>query len=142
MVIPAFAKYLWVAPCTAVGVVLGAPLLCAGASVRLQAGVLEIAFSGKGRGVAGLLDRLPFTAITFGHVVLAATHNEHARLRDHERVHVRQYEIWGPLFFLLYPASSFFQVLRGRHAYRDNYFEIQAYAVQGCRETVVRKRDG
>ena len=141
MSIPAFAKYLWAAPCTAVGVVLGTLLLCAGASVRLQAGVVEIAFRAKARGIAGLVDRLPFTAITFGHVVLAATHNEHARLRDHERVHVRQYEIWGPLFFLLYPASSLFQVLRGRHAYYDNCFEIQAHAVPGCQETVARKRD-
>ena len=141
MCIPALAKYLWAVPCTAVGVVLGAPLLCAGASVRLQAGVVEIAFSGMGRGVAGLADRMPFTAITFGHVVLAATHEEHARLRDHERVHVRQYEIWGALFFLHYPASSLIQVLRGRHAYYDNFFEIQAHAVQGRQEIAMRKRD-
>ena len=141
MCIPAFAKYLWAAPCTAVGVVLGTPLLCAGASIRLQAGVVEIAFNGKGRGIAGLLDRLPFSAVTFGHVVLAVTHKEHARLREHERVHVRQYEVWGPLLFLLYPASSLFQVLRGRHAYYDNCFEIQAHAVQGCQETVEHKRD-
>lgn len=141
MGIAAFAKYLWAAPCTAVGVVLGTLLLCAGASARWHAGVVEIALNSRGRSVAGLVDRMPFAAITFGHVVFAATHKEHARLRGHERVHVRQYEIWGPLFFLLYPASSLFQVLRGRHAYYDNFFEIQAYAVEDCRENVLRKHD-
>jgi hypothetical protein len=37
-----------------------------------------------------------------------------------------QYERWGLLFFLAYPASSFAQLLRGRNPYWYNYFEIEA----------------
>ena len=48
--------------------------------------------------------------------------------RTHERVHVRQYERWGPLFFALYVGSSLAQWLRGRHPYFDNCFEREAYA--------------
>jgi hypothetical protein len=47
--------------------------------------------------------------------------------REHERVHVRQYEQWGPLFLPAYFASSLWQLARGRRCYRDNWFERQAY---------------
>jgi hypothetical protein len=42
-------------------------------------------------------------------------------------VHVTQYEVWGPLFLPAYLASSFWQLARGRHVYRDNFFERRAY---------------
>jgi hypothetical protein len=47
--------------------------------------------------------------------------------RSHEQVHVRQYEQWGPLFLPAYLASSLWQLACGRHCYRDNWFERQAY---------------
>jgi hypothetical protein len=49
--------------------------------------------------------------------------------RRHERVHVQQYERWGPLFFFAYAASGIWQLLHGRSAYRDNHFEVQARAL-------------
>jgi hypothetical protein len=70
--------------------------------------------------------RLPFRAITFGHVVIAATPAALEGSRAHERVHVEQYERWGILFFPAYAASSLWQLLRRRRAYWDNYFEVQA----------------
>lgn len=122
----AVAKVVWAAPCTAVGV-LPALLLCAaGASARRVDGVLEVGFDDARHPVARLLGLLPFTAITLGHVVLAVTHACHADVRAHERVHVAQYETWGPLFFLLYAGSSAWQLLRGRRPYVDNHFERQA----------------
>jgi hypothetical protein len=43
---------------------------------------------------------------------------------------VRQYERWGVVFFLAYPLSSLWQAARGRHYYWDNWFEVQARAVE------------
>ena len=69
---------------------------------------------------------LPYRAITFGHVIVAVTETELGRCREHERVHVRQYAHWGPFFPLAYAATSAWQLLNGRRAYWDNYFEVQA----------------
>ena len=66
-----------------------------------------------------------YRAITLGHVVLAVDELEPAVI-DHEAVHVRQFERWGPLLFLLYPLASLGAVLSGGHHYRDNLFERQA----------------
>ena len=121
-------KVLWAAPCTALGV-LPALLLCAaGASVRRVGRALEVGFDDERHRVARVLDTLPFCAITLGHLVLAPTHAGHRLMRAHERVHVAQYEAWGPLFPVLYMASSAWQVLRGRRPYIDNHFERQARA--------------
>jgi hypothetical protein len=99
------------------------PMLITGARLRAQHGVLEVAWRH-----APHLTRWRFVAITFGHVVLGRSHNELSRLRAHEHAHVRQYERWGVLFLLLYPASSLWQLLRGRRAYLDNVFEVDARA--------------
>ena len=66
-----------------------------------------------------------YRAITFGHVVLSLDELDPATL-EHELVHVRQYERWGPLFPPLYLLGSLWAVLRGRHFYRDNPFELRA----------------
>jgi hypothetical protein len=47
--------------------------------------------------------------------------------RDHEHVHVRQYERWGPLMLPAYLGSSFVLYLRGFDPYFDNPFEQEAY---------------
>jgi hypothetical protein len=112
-------RYLWAAPCTLVGLLAALPLLLAGAQARPVRGVLEV----SGFSVAR---RLPFDAITLGHVVLARTPRVMARWRRHERVHVRQCERWGPLFFPAYLAAGAWQCLRGRRAYWDNPFEVEA----------------
>lgn len=122
-------KYLWALPCSLSGLGIALPLLLLGAVPRLVAGVIEIGFDQIDHPIARRLLRWPFRGITFGHVVLAATHEMQALLRAHERVHVRQYEKWGLLFFLLYPLSSLIQLLRGRRPYEDNCFEIEARAL-------------
>jgi hypothetical protein len=66
-------------------------------------------------------------AITFGHVVLGYDEAILDISRDHERVHVRQYERWGPLFLPLYVLASAILAVRGLDAYRDNPFEREAY---------------
>jgi hypothetical protein len=104
----------------------------AGASVAIIDGTIEV---GGGR-IADLIVRLPhyirFNAITFGHVILGVDHETLAECRLHERVHVRQYERWGILFFPLYLGSSFAQLLRGRDPYWDNHFEREARQQAGA----------
>jgi len=123
-------KLLWAAPCTALGVLPTLALCAAGATVRREAGVLEVGFDDPRHPVARALGRLPFSGITLGHLVLAPTHAGHRPIRVHERAHVAQCETWGPLFVPLYAASSAWQLLRGRRPYFDNHFERQARAAE------------
>jgi hypothetical protein len=113
-------RYLWAAPCTLVGGLAAAPMLLCGARARAVRGVIEVS------GGAFMHHRLPFEAITLGHVVLARTPRAMRRLRRHERVHVRQCERWGPAFFAAYLLAGAWQWLRGRRAYWDNPFEVEA----------------
>ena len=47
--------------------------------------------------------------------------------RDHEMVHVRQFERWGPFMGPAYLTSSLVLWIVGRRPYRDNPFEREAY---------------
>ena len=119
--------WLWASPNTLIGLVLGLLLLPLGARFRRVDGVLEIA----------ALRRLPrrrwpFAAITFGHVILGTHAQDLERLRAHELVHVRQCERWGPLFLPAYLLAGVWQWVRGRDAYWDNPFEVEARRVGGC----------
>lgn len=121
-------RYAWAAPYSLVGLLLGLVAVAFGARARLRAGAME--FSG---GLLGeWLKRLPpafcFSAITFGHVILGTDPLSLDCLREHEHVHVRQYERWGLLYVPAYLLSSLIELLRGRNPYRDNYFEREAYA--------------
>jgi len=120
------ARYVWAAPCTAIGLLVAFPAIVAGARVARVDGVLEVAVARQRKPPGKWLRALPFCAITFGHVVIGVHKSELGRLRAHEHAHVRQYERWGALFLLAYPASSLVQWLRGGRAYHDNRFEVQA----------------
>ncbi len=125
-----FPIYAWAAPASLVGLLLAAPALVAGARLRRIDGTLEV---GGGR-LPGWLQRLPgsvdIAAITFGHIILGRDTDTLERCRRHERVHVRQYERWGVLFFPLYLGSSAWQWLRGRDPYWHNRFEVEAYRLE------------
>lgn len=66
-----------------------------------------------------------FRAITFGHVILAVDELDDETM-EHELVHVRQFERWGPLLLVAYPAASLVAAARGRRPYLDNHFEREA----------------
>ena len=72
-------------------------------------------------------------AVTLGHVILGQNQQCLDHCRDHEHVHVRQYERWGPLFLPAYFGASAWMWCRGRQAYLDNPFEREAFT------TVVRQ---
>ena len=104
--------FVWALPGTLVGAALGATM-----AVRptLRDGVLV--FTGD-RGFGALHRRLGFGAITFGRVVLTNRPMDD-RVFAHELVHVRQWELWGPLTFVVYPLASV-------AGYRRNPFEVAA----------------
>lgn len=120
--------YFWALPNTLIGL-WPVPILLFQRSARvgLHTGVIEITGGVVtqilNRGVAGVLP----AAITFGHVVWATDEWNLHRTRTHERVHVRQYERWGPFFLPAYVLCSLVQKLRGLDHYRDNPFEREAY---------------
>jgi hypothetical protein len=76
----------------------------------------------------GTLPAAGVEALTLGHVVLGRDRRCLERCREHERVHVAQYERWGPLFLPAYLLSSLWLLATGRDPYRDNPFERQAFA--------------
>jgi len=121
-------RYLWPGLWTALGLLLGAVALALGGRARLVGGTCEIA----GGRLAAALQRVPgcrpFGAITLGHVILGIDRPTLERLRRHERVHVRQYEAWGPLFVPAYLAASAWLWARRRDPHRDNPFERAARA--------------
>jgi hypothetical protein len=119
--------YAWASPNTLLGLLAGLIAFLLGA--RVSAESHAIAFSGGH--VGRWLDRLPpelrFSAMTLGHVILAVNSMALTVSREHELVHVGQYERWGPFFLPAYLLSSLWQILRGRRAYWDNHFERQAF---------------
>lgn len=120
-------RYCWAFPNTALGLFLTLPALVSGGKIRLIDGVLEI----SGRSTARVLQSIPFgggaLAMTLGHVVLAVDEAVHERWRAHERMHVSQYERWGPFFLPAYFAAYFIASLRGEDGYTGNRFEVEAF---------------
>lgn len=120
---------MWAFPNTLLGLMIG--LLLAG-RFRVVEGVIEIHSPWIARCLSSM--PVPAAAMTLGHVVLGQTREDLDRTRRHERVHVRQYERWGLFFLPAYLAASAFLYARGRDGYRENPFEIEAYAVDGPQE--------
>lgn len=122
---------LWASPYTLLGLVVGSAGLCTGGRARIRGRVIEF----YGGGVKWLLQRFPdgqFTlALTLGHTILGQTDAALDISRDHEMVHVRQYERWGPLMGPAYLGCSLALWLMRRRPYHDNPFERQAYADGG-----------
>ncbi|MFO0945830.1 MAG: hypothetical protein U1D30_07790 [Planctomycetota bacterium] len=122
------SRWVWASPWTIVGLGIGGIGLLTGGHVQRKGRVLEF----WGGTVSWFLERAPFVeggaiAMTLGHVVLGQSLIGLEWSRNHERVHVRQYERWGPAFIPAYLLSSAWQWYRGRDPYRDNYFEREAF---------------
>ena len=119
-------------PATAVGLVFASPALLRGRTVIVN-GVVEA----HGPLLRWALSRLipnrgGASAITLGHVVLGCDAVRLESTRVHERVHVEQYERWGPLFLPAYMGASFAAYIRGGDYYFDNRFEREARDVEAA----------
>jgi hypothetical protein len=122
-------RYAWALPATAIGFCVAVPALLTGAKMHRSDGIFEVH--------GGLLARLlkngtpwmkTISAITLGHVVLAQNPQCLSQCRSHERIHVKQYEKWGPFFIPAYLIYSLIAAGRGLDPYWDNPFEKEAYA--------------
>jgi hypothetical protein len=121
------AGYVWSLPNSALGALFALAALASGGRATVVDGVLE-AYGGAASFILRRLVPLRggASAMTLGHVVVGRDPGCIERTRAHERVHVRQYERWGPLFLPAYAMASVVAALRGRHYYRDNRFEREA----------------
>ncbi len=121
---PRALGYIWAAPNTLLGIAIG--LLLGGRFERVD-GVIEVHGRHVSRALASMI--VPARAMTMGHVVFGRDREALAATRLHERAHVRQYAIWGPFFLPAYLGISLWLYARRRDGYRENPFEIEAYAV-------------
>lgn len=124
--------YVWAFPNTLVGLLLVPAALAPNGGVHIVDGVLEI----HGPAIDWVLRHVvPIrggaAAITFGHVVAGRDAEMLDLTRSHERVHVRQCEVWGPAFIPAYLLAGVWASVQGRGAYEDNYFERQARGADG-----------
>jgi hypothetical protein len=121
------ARYLWASPNTVIGL-LFLPIAARRGGIAIVDGVLEL----HGPLVAAVLRRVVpvpggAATMTFGHVVIGCDKWALDATRAHERVHVRQYERWGPAFIPAYLTAGGWAWLRGRGAYAGNCFEREAF---------------
>jgi hypothetical protein len=121
-------QYLWALPNTILGLLFLVPAILTGGGIELIQGCIEI----RGGIVAFLLRRCTLlpngaSAMTLGHVILGRDALALDMARDHEHVHVRQYERWGPFFIPAYLIVSIVLWFQRRNPYLDNPFEREAY---------------
>jgi hypothetical protein len=119
-------RYIWVFPVTLCGLIAVGLTLITGGSGQVFSGAVE-AWGGFSAWVFKRVIRRG-CAMTIGHVIIGLNEHSISRYRQHEHVHIAQYEKWGPLFVPLYLASSLIAWVEGKHVYRDNVFEREAYS--------------
>jgi len=119
-------RQVWASPASLLG--LAASL----ASLALPRCEGSVAVCRSSRGFAHwFLDRRGYCAVTLGHIILV-TPKAPPDVLDHELVHVRQVECWGPLFIPVYLLAMFTTRLRGLDPYWDNPFEVEAREHEGA----------
>ena len=116
---------LWALPWTSVGLFAGLVALATGGRLRRRGSVTEF----YGGAIPWFFQRFPGkpSALTLGHAILGRTGAALDAARDHELVHVHQYERWGPFLVPAYLLCSLLLSINRKHAYRDNPFEREAY---------------
>lgn len=121
------AGYLWAAPVTVLGLLFVPLAYLTGGGATVMCGAVEVyggwvtVFLGRGL-IFG-----PAAAMTLGHVILGRDRVCLNRSREHEHVHVRQYERWGLFLLPAYLAMSGILYMRGLDPYLDNPFEREAF---------------
>ena len=132
----ALARYLWASPNSLIGLAFVPIVSLTNGGCEIVDGILEV----HGSFISRVLRHcVPMpggaSAITFGHVVLGRDRESLSLTRAHERVHVRQYELWGPAFIPAYLVAAVWGLVTGRGAYHGNVFEREAM----CRERVKQR---
>jgi hypothetical protein len=131
---------LWASPNTLIGLLVGLVGLCTGGQVQFRRGCFEF-YGGFAKWFVRHLPLGDLTlAVTLGHTILGQNTSGLGIARDHEHVHVAQYERWGPFFLPAYFVSSAWLWFKGHDAYRDNPFEVEAYSSDPLRVPSRKKR--
>jgi hypothetical protein len=112
--VPVWLGFVWTLPNTLLGLALG---LLTFQVPRIRDGL--VLFDRTPRGLTSLLPRLGRTAMTVGFVIVSARPLE-GRLLAHERHHVHEYLVWGPLFIPVYLLVAL------RYGYRRHPMELAA----------------
>ncbi len=127
---------VWASPYTLLGLLVGSIGVATGGGWQRRRGVVEF----YGGATRWLLNRVPIgegdgaLAMTLGHTILGQTEAGLDLARTHEHVHVRQFERWGPFMGPAYLLASLWVGLCRGQAYRDNPFEVEAFAVDDLTE--------
>lgn len=119
------AGVLWALPVTLIGLTIAWLVSLAQGHVEWTDEAVLV----RGPLADWLLSRHPFgamQAMAIGHVVLARDEPLPSYVWRHELEHVRQGARWGIFFPLVYVLASLLAVLRGKHIYVDNAFEVAA----------------
>jgi hypothetical protein len=129
-------RYIWAFPNTLIGLLFVPGALFRG-GLQIVDGVLEV----HGAFISWMLRHVVLlpggaSAVTLGHVVLARDRQSLAVTRAHERVHVRQYELWGPAFIPAYVVASMCGLVTGAGVYYGNRFERQALQHEHSRHAI------
>ena len=121
-----FLSYLWPLPNSLLGLIVGVLPFLGKRTYTLRRGTIGI----HGPAMKRLLQLVPIqggaTALTLGHIILAADSASFDETFEHEWIHVRQYLWWGPFFIPAYFFNSLWRWSRGQGIYIDNDFEVQA----------------
>ena len=122
---------IWTSPWTLFGLAIGALGLASGGRVQRVGRVIEF----YGGFVTWYLEFFPLVAgsaaVTFGHTVLGRSRSDLDACREHELVHVRQYERWGPFLVPAYLLCWLVRWLMRKDGYYGNPFERQAFDEAG-----------
>lgn len=113
-----FISYIWALPNTLLGLILFF-FIYGPKSLKWNKGVLE-----------GTCKRMiPWwtnvVGQTWGWLVVYRS-TPYLGLENHERQHVVQGMVLGPLFLVIYPIASLIALIQGKNGYRDNWFEKNA----------------
>ncbi len=118
---PTWLGFIWTSPNTLIGLVVG---LLTFQAPRLADGALI--FDRRPRGLTALMPRADRAAMTIGFVIVSAQPVS-GTLLVHEKEHIRQYCVWGPLFIPVY------FLLAIPYGYRRHPMEIRAQIAAGER---------
>ena len=116
----------WALPYSLLGLIVGSMGCLTGGGVQRRGVALEF-YGGATNVFLHWICGTWVSAITFGHTILGRDPDTLDACREHEWVHVRQYQRWGPFFGPAYLLSSLLVWSQGKRAYRDNHFEREAY---------------
>ena len=117
---------VWALPYSLIGLVVGCIGCLTGGGFQRRGMALEF-YGGATNVFLRYVCGAWVSAITFGHTILGQDPRTLEDVREHEWVHVRQYQRWGPLFGPAYLLSSLIVWCQGKRPYRDNHFEREAY---------------